>query len=147
MPFDRASYLNNCNAISNCINNIRLLRKELHYVETYADAFNQECNSFNNNCCYDNVSCGCYANCGFPCEGYANGCAVGCGIPFGNYNKPNKKKINRNIKSDDGPCNPFCKPCYKPICYDPSDKFKKCQCKTCLKSLNKIYGCGCGCLY
>lgn len=138
MLHDRAGYLNYYNTISNCINNVRLLKKELHYVESYADTFNQECNMYNNNSCYNTFDCGCCLGYGFSGGNYTNGCGFPC------YNSRFcKRKIKRNKKIDDKPCNPFCKPCYKLKCYDPSDKFEKCQCKACIKSLITIYGCGC----
>ncbi|AUV58725.1 hypothetical protein, partial [Bandra megavirus] len=78
MPYDRAGFFNDCGAFgsggSSCgsnygrVNDAKLMKKELHYVETFAKAHNEEFNNnFNNN--YFNNGYGCN-NGGF----YGGGC-------------------------------------------------------------------------
>lgn len=90
MPYDRAGYLNSCggcgsqgrlsNGFANGrINDSKLLKKELHYVETFVDNHNEECNRAYNDSCCDNFNSGCYGS-GDSCGGYG-GCGGfgGCG--------------------------------------------------------------------
>ena len=103
---------------------------------------------FFNNSCFDNCGFGgCnigFDNCGFGgCNiGFDNcgfgGCNLGfdnCGFGCGKDKKV--KKVKQEKKVDNDPCNPFCKPCYKPKCYNPCKK--ACDCKVCKKSYDTIY--------
>lgn len=169
MTFDRAEYLNNsgfggCNGFQNdCCEN-KLVRKELNYVETYIK--NTGCGFFNDwgNCCAPCCPpCPPCAPCCPPCPPCppCEPCCIPCPIitppcvtikppcidfcnPCIEFRNPcvkdkKVKKIKKD-KEDNGPCNPFCKPCYKPKCRDPCKKFKNCDCKICKKSYDKIYG-------
>lgn len=115
MPFDRAGYLNNFGGYGNygrfnqgaaCgrINDCRLLKKELHYVETYAKNYNADCGAFNNSGCYDNCGYG-YGGRGFNDCGFGPGCEVGCGSGRG-FDGP--------CGGFDGPCGGFGGPCGSP---------------------------------
>ena len=92
MGYDRAGYLNNCatngaynrynnNCSSNRFNDNKLIKKELHYVESYernrnsaSDCYNNvgECGNYDRGCnnsgYYDNT------NCGPPCGPINGGC-------------------------------------------------------------------------
>lgn len=75
MPYDRAGYLNNNGIYGNSgkafrnagcgrVNGRKLLKKELHYVETYLNDFNQDFCGENNYNGYNNLGSG-YNNCGY----------------------------------------------------------------------------------
>lgn len=180
MPCDRAGYLNGCGEYGtrggcdsgygfNRVNDARLLKKELHYVETYFDTHNEECADSRDNCFYDGYGGGCggcgYDNCG-GCgfnggRGFGGGCGFrgfdgGCGFGGRGFNdgfgyspcdkfewkrggddKCDKKKKKKKEKVDDSPCNPFCKPCYKPVCNKACSN-DKCDCKNCERAYKKI---------
>src|ERR1700761_6095689 len=70
MPYDRAGYLNNFGGYGNHnrsnygsahsrANDSKLLKKELHYVETYVKNHDEEYNRFHNNDVCDNYGYGC----------------------------------------------------------------------------------------
>ena len=176
MPYDRAGYIGNCGGFNNygcggqnagygCLNDCTLLKKELHYVETYAKNRNADCGYYNNNNCYGNCGYGCgnsgYYDGGYGCGPCGGGCGPiitppcppvfngGCGpcgggfydggCPFGYDDKKIHRKEKKHKKDKDHkPHNEFCvKPCYKPKCHKP--KCEKCDCKSCKKSIDKIY--------
>lgn len=220
MPFDRAGFLNSFGGFGNhdsCSNNeshkksndAKLLKKELHYVETYIKSRDTSKDKFSNRSCNDNYGFGGSSGCGAAFGGgfgrfggcrddgfYGNGfygsggcgpvcdtgcdigcgpvcdtgCDIGCDIggyggcgsgksyggcgpgkSYGGYGKSGKSikpikpikidfdKKDKKDKKDknDSPCNPECKPCYKPVCYEPIDKV--CGCDKCRKSFRKIY--------
>ena len=155
----------NCGGFQDNCNDSKLIHKELHYVETYVKNREAGCGGrFNNygNCGsggYGNCGFGGYGNCGFggydncgfdgcfdnycapcaPCIPTCAPCIPSWGFPKYKTKKVKKTKKDDDKKDDDGPCNPFCTPCYKPKCNDPCDKFKDCDCKSCKRSYKKIY--------
>ena len=165
---DRAGYLNNYGGYGGCnqynggssrgrFNDSQLLKKELHYVETYAKNTNSEydnnfCDSSNCNYGYGGNNCGFGGGCGpsfvgcppsFGCApdfncGFNGGCPVnmssfGCGN--GGFNEGGCEKDSYK-ENDDGPCNPFCQPCHKPVCNEPSLDY--CGCDVCNRSKKYI---------
>ena len=101
MTWDRAGYLNNCNDGASCgssrnrVHDSKLLKKELHYVETYAKTHDESCdNSFRdryNNSCGSGYGCGGFDGCGpynGGCGPYNGGCGPyngGCGPYNGGF--------------------------------------------------------------
>lgn len=187
MPYDRAGYLNSCggygnrfneDAAQNHINDSRLSKKELHYVETYVDNHNADFGGYSRGAACDNYGCGgggyYDGGCGSgpfldgPCDGPGFCGGFGLNGPYGGFglngpcggpgfygesgsclngscngewsksDKHNGKDDNKKDKNRNDPCNPFCKPCYKPICYKPPHD-KPCGCDICTKSYKKIY--------
>ncbi|BCS83474.1 putative pre-mRNA-splicing factor ATP-dependent RNA helicase PRP2 [Cotonvirus japonicus] len=61
----------------------------------------------------------------------------GCGGGFYDNDRKEKKEKKEKKHKNNDPCNPFCKPCYKPKCNDPTEEI--CECKNCVRSYNKIY--------
>ena len=155
---------NNYNSGHNRVTDAKLVKKELHYVETYAKVHDEEHDNRHHNSFNDSHGYGCGGRDGFGRDGYGyDGCGRdgygydgygydgfgrdGCDRPF--YNKHYKydndcdsdrkkdKKDKKDKKHDDKPCNNFCQPCHKPVCYKPYNK--DCKCHICVKSYNKIY--------
>lgn len=62
--------------------------------------------------------------------------------PFKSFNpfesdKHQGSRLELFDNADKTPCNPFCKPCYKPVCYQPVED--KCNCDQCKRMIKKIY--------
>ena len=112
MPFDRAGYLNNqygyghddrssCAASRKRCNDTTLVKKELHYIETYVKTHDSAKDKYCNDSAHGNYGYGCnsngYNNGGYGCEPcYDNGsCNDYCPPPCNNY----------PVYDNCGPCN------------------------------------------
>lgn len=165
MSYDRAGYMNNYGGYggSNCynqgaarerINNSQMVKRVMHYEETYVnnqnecrDAYNScgACNNYGCNGCnggFYNGGCGpapCAPPCGPPCGPPPCAPPCGpppcgppcgpppCGPPCGGFCGEPEKKCKKKK----------CDPCPKPIRHNINDS--PCECKACRRMYEMLY--------